>query len=286
MKNIISIIAILIIGLAISPIGAENTRDVFKRSFYTKDQQNQLPLKMAGLKIYVDDLEMAEKFYVDFLGFKPLQKERSRLILKTNIYPIHIALSRERMDREITSESHTGMSLLVHKLLPSIEVVRSSGYKIYDSLLSRNGVGIDIPIEDPSGNLLHLIEVQIMEVPPFEGFRVYNSGITVSDINQAEELYIQKLGFEAWSRNYLPDALPLKHKDGSFAFMLHQDTSLNENTATYGITPQLNLMLTTPNLEVTKKILSESSVEYVDKEGKLLVKGPYQNLIEIIESTQ
>lgn len=284
MKTILYIIAITLIGLGIAPIDTDNRPDVFKRSFYTKVQQSQPVLKMAGLKVYVDDLARAEKFYVDFLGFKLLKKERSLLILETNTYPIHIALSQARIDRDIPAQSHTGMSLLVHKLLPSIEVFRSYGYKVYDSLLSRNGVGIDVPIEDPSGNFLHLIEVQIREVPPFEGFRVYNSGLVVSDISKAEEFYIDKLGFEAWSRSYLPDALPLKHNDGSFAFMLHQDTSLTRNTATYGVAPQLNLIFTTPDLEDAKKALLESNIEYVDQEDKLLVKDTYQNLIEIIQT--
>jgi len=140
-----------------------------------------------------------------------------------------------------------------------------------------------VPIEDPSGNILHLIEVQIREVPFFTGLRVYNSGMVINEMTKALDYYENILGFEEWSRNYLPDAMPLKHKDGSFAFMVHQKKELDENSAIYGEHPQIVLILEVADILTYKSYLTGKNIKVAKKNDKLIIRDPEGNFIEVIE---
>ncbi len=239
--------------------------------------------EVHGVKIFVDDLTIAEKFYSKDLGFKVIKRNKSRLILETNTYPVYLQLAKQIVDRDLHKESYIGLSFQVTKLLPAIDELRASGIHVQDSLLSRNGVGIDIPFHDPTGNILNLIEVQIRDIPEFNRYRVYNSGAVVNDMIGAENFYKGDLGFLDWSRDYLPDALPLMHKDGSFAFMLHQKKGLIRNTASYGTGPQIVLMFEVSNFDETIKYFKQNNIPFQKLEKLLVLKDPEGNHSEIIK---
>lgn len=242
-------------------------------------------IKMHGLKIFVDDLDEAEKFYSKHLGFKVIKRNKSQLVLETNTYPIYLELAKQTIARNLQMESHIELSFQVNKLLPAIDQFRESGINVCDSLLSRNGVGIDIPVLDPAGNIVNLIEVQISDIPEFKGYRVYNSGAVVNNMIEAENFYKGYLGFLDWSRNYLPDALPLKHKDESFAFMLHQKNELVNNTAPYGTCPQIVFVFSVSNFDQTLKYFKQNNIPFAKFEKSLILKDKEGNYSEIIKST-
>jgi catechol 2,3-dioxygenase-like lactoylglutathione lyase family enzyme len=218
-----------------------------------------------------------------YLGLKVILEGNNEIKLHTDEYPIFLHETSAQDEGLRKNVAHMGLSFETRKLLPTIDLFRDWNIKVHDLELERNGVGIAIPFEDPSGNVLHLIEVQIRDVPPFEGLRLYNSGMSVSSMSKAMDFYENILGFKEWSRNYLPKALPLMHQDGTFAFMIHNDTSLNKNSAEYGIYPQITLLLIVPDLIKYQNYLTSRDIVFFKREDFIVVRDPEGNLIEILQ---
>jgi len=243
--------------------------------------QEESKLTFTGIKIFVTDLQVAEDFYANVLGLEVSDRAANEVELKTNTWPITLALAKERSAPGYPNNARTGLSFQTYKLLPQIDRLRENGVKLYDSLLSRNGVGISIPFEDPFGNVMTIIEVQIREVEAFEGVRIYNTGVTIANMDAATQFYEGLLGFEEWSRNYLPDALPLKHSDGSFAFMIHYKDGLKNNANAYGQNSQIVLMMSVPNLGGLRSLLESREIQFDLKKDRLIVQDQERNFIEI-----
>ncbi len=158
--------------------------------------QEAVNARFQGLKIFVTNLNVAEEFYQNKLGFEVVAKNKNLIELKTNSWPIFLELAKDKSTAGYPNNTRTGLSFQTSKLLPRINELKEKGVIFYDSLLSRNGVGVGIPFKDPFGNVLNLIEVQIREVPLFAGLQIYNSGVTISNMEMAVEFYERLLGFE------------------------------------------------------------------------------------------
>ncbi len=239
--------------------------------------------RFHGLKIFVEDLEESRQFYSEELGFRP--NADSKTIYETGAWPLYLEEAESSVSTKYPTESRTGLTVQTFKLLPRMERLRSQNVPFYDSLLARNGVGISIPFKDPSGNAINLMEVQVRPVPLFEGVKIYNCGVTVPDMDTAIDFYVGLLGFNEWSRNYLPAALPLKHGDNSFAFMIHYKEGITKSSVDYGEQPHFSLILETESLEKAKQFLSDEAIEFFEKESKIIARDPFGNYFEIIPSS-
>lgn len=240
-------------------------------------------LKLAGIMIWVDDLDKAENFYKEILGFQPAVAEpiTNGLTLNSHGMTIYLATAGKHQKMIYEQDVRTAITIEVPKLLPAIDQLRNAGLEFEENHLQRNGVGISIPLHDPAGNLLNLIEVQNHAVAPFESFRVYNLGITSSGLDAARAFYIEKLGFEAWSFDYLPAALPLKHANGSFAFMLHKKVGLSNRNPAYGQVNDTQLVFHCADLELTSKQLESAGIETLAENEGLVCRDPFGNYFHI-----
>lgn len=242
-------------------------------------------LELEGVMIWVDDLETARDFYVDILGFqlKDQSSEERALTLTNGGLNLYLRLSKKQKTWNYHRDARTALTIQVTQLLPAIDQLRKAGIHFEETQLQRNGVGVSIPLYDPAGNLLSLMEVQTREVAPFEGFRIYNLGITSADMEGARAFYIQKLGFEAWSLDYLPAALPLKHDSGSFAFMLHEKKGLVKKESAYGIENDLQLVFSCNNLEETRQGLDAKGIKATASTWNeaLIFKDPFGNFLHL-----
>lgn len=254
---------------------------VFSLIAYRNSGQEISEVRFQGLKIFVTDLDEAKGFYQGILGFKVISNSKDQIEMESNAWPIFLEIVKDRAISGYPKHARTGLSFQTHKLLPQINNFQKLGVTLYDSLLSRNGVGISIPFEDPFGNVLNIIEVQIQEVPRFNSLRVYNSGVTIKDMDAAVEFYERILGFEEWSRDYLPEALPLKHSDGSFAFMLHYEEGLKKNLTVYEGNSQIVFMMQTSDPEKLKTVFNKKKIPYEVKGRKIICQDPEGNYIEI-----
>ncbi len=239
--------------------------------------------KFVGLKMNVTDLGKAYAFYAETLGFK-VEKDRDRLFIADQSINLVIEETTEGNQNEYPFRVRTGVSLLVNKLLPAIDQFRDRHVYLYDTLLARNGVGISIPLRDPFGNVINLIEVQVFDRGPVHEPTIYNAGVTISDMDKAIAFYEGVLGFEEWSRNYLPAALPLKHADGSFAFMIHYQKDIKTTNQSYLLSPGMSLQFEVENLDGARAYLEQAGINVLGNHEKLFCQDPEGNWLEIVGS--
>jgi catechol-2,3-dioxygenase len=242
---------------------------------------SKVEFSFHGLKIRVHDLQTSKQFYGDVLGMN-LKETGDSILITGQSFPIFLTESEQKSTNRYPKLSRTGLTLQTDKLLPTIDQLRRAKIHIFDTLLSRNGVGISIPFQDPSGNVLSLMEVQVYDPGKIEGFQVYNSGITISNMDSAIHFYQKIMGFEDWSRNYLPQALPLKNREGTFAFMIHYRKGLLKNDAEYNVHPQITLILKTNDLEEAKVHLEQSNIQVVKRSDHLICRDFEGNWLEIV----
>ncbi len=245
------------------------------------NSQEKPVVRFTGIKIFVHDLQTAQDFYTNHLNLEFISKQEDQIMLNTNTWPIILEKAKGKATGNYPNEARTGLSFQTYKLLPRIDDFRDQGVVLHDSLLSRNGVGISIPFEDPSGNVFTSIEVQIRPIEAFEGLQIYNTGVTISDMDAATHFYKNILGYEEWSRNYLPAALPLKHSDGSFAFMIHYKEGLKKNTSSYGKHSQIVLLMETDDLDPVKSKLEKENISFTSKNDRIVCRDPEGNYVEI-----
>jgi catechol 2,3-dioxygenase-like lactoylglutathione lyase family enzyme len=245
------------------------------------------PLRFEGLRIWVNDLEAAKAFYTEVLGLAIATEDQDKKMLKLNTRPVVLYLSEAENNSSSLYGKHsrTSLTLQVPALLPAIDRLRKAGVALEELELQRNGVGISIPFKDPAGNLLSIIEVQVRPVTPFKGFKIYNAGITTSAMEEAIQFYVAQLGFEEWSRDYLPAAMPLKHPDDSFAFMLHAKPGLTVPHISYGQDSDMNLIFSTNDLKALERYLNKAgiSTRTATTSAGFIFKDPFGNHCEVIQ---
>ena len=229
-------------------------------------------LKFHGVKVKSHDFTASKIFYLQSLGFE-VKKTYSSNLLKLSSSTVPIYLSTASKPSTIP---HTTISFQVNKLLPVIDRYRGKGVEFDDSSLQRNGVGIHINFEDPSGNRLSLMEVQLFDTPAIEEPQIYNVGISTNNVSSAEEFYISKMGLQVHSRNYLPNALPLKHSDNSFAFMIHKNEEIETAMKVkYPEESQILFLFETENLIKTIADLKQNGVDLLFDIPKKDLLGSY-----------
>ncbi len=248
--------------------------------------QSQVDFKFHGLKIFTSDIAEATTFYSEVLGFEVVNSQAGIMLLN-KVFPIYIEEADHLSANDYPQESRTGLTLHVNHLLPTVDALKKKNVSFYDTLLARNGVGIAIPFEDSSDNVISLMEVQIYDPGPLNGIQVYNTGIAISNMDSARYFYQKLLGFDDWSTNYLPDALPLKHKkDQTFAFMIHWKKGLKKSKKYFVSAPQMILMFEVENLKFAQEYLESMKVDVTKRGSRLICQDPEGNWIEIFSAHQ
>ncbi len=236
-------------------------------------------VKFYGVEIKVSDISRAAEFYGETMGFGIKNQTSDEAWLETQNFPVKLtkAATANRIDFE--SETHAKIAFMANSLLLTIDQLRSKNVQFHPQSLSRNGIGIGITFEDPFGNRHSLVEVQVRDVPNFAEPRIYNTGFAMANMDLARDFYVDGLGFEVYSEDYLPDALPLKHADNSFAFMLHYNKDLlvrqsNEDQS------QVSLIFSTPDLESSMGLLKSAGATLIAETQQFSTSGYYIRFVD------
>ncbi|MEM8565744.1 MAG: VOC family protein [Bacteroidota bacterium] len=237
-------------------------------------------LRFEGVKIQVNDLKAAKSFYHDILGFEIAQESEGLLQLKTGTFPIQLEKVEMPNGTDFATEANAKIAFHSPNLLGTIRYLSRYGVDIVNDQIHKNGVGIHVLVKDPAGNMHSIMEVQSERKNNFQGFKIYNTGFTVSSMEESEKFYVNQLGFEVLSRNYLPNALPLKHLDETFAFMLH--TKKNTRPAQMRLQEsQTMLIFKAPNLEQIMQRLE--GLQIIQKSEQRLVFADPSGIISEIQ---
>ncbi len=191
------------------------------RSQSTNDQAG---LKAWGVKINVTDMGKALRFYRDILHFSAseLNSDSNTLLLKPVSGEGNILLHKVSYLLPVgNNESTATLTLQVNNVDSSILLLKNKAIDFGSYELRKEGVGYATYLDDPFGTRLSLMQETVTNPPPFGEPCIYNYGFYIPDIMAGKQFYQQQLGFVTRSEKYLPLDLPMGHRDGSFAFMLH-----------------------------------------------------------------
>jgi len=148
----------------------------------------------------------------------------------------------------------------------------------------RSAVGRYIDFTDPSG---HVHGLKQLDERPREG-GIYNVGIVVDNMKEAERYYGAVLGFEVYSRDYYPPVIPMRDSTGGVPFILSET---GRGTAPYQSGAAFaGLAIEVRDIEQEAARLRGLGVELLDDEPRLTanvlhvtIRDPFGNLHEIIE---
>lgn len=161
-----------------------------------------------GVELPVADVHRAAAFYEKTMGFTPVEVKAASIdgpVLDNDGLKI---VFRETIAPLPPHGPRLNINLSVPNLCTSIEIARQAGATILDDEPLTAAIGTFIRILDPDGNHVHLIDLDSDDPSPGDAPKLYNVGFTVTDMAAAEAFYTT-LGFEIYSRDYLPDTLPL-----------------------------------------------------------------------------
>lgn len=180
-----------------------------------------VPLRVHTVRLNVDDLEKALRFYQQTLGFEVESREPQQATLKTHgrvrltLHKVAALLQPE------ARQTRVSLTLQVNNLDEAIARLTAQGVRFASKERRTEGVGFAITIIDPFERYISLMQITVGKVEPFVEPKIYNFGYYVPEMQAAREFYCGKLGFVALTEKYLPKDLPLGQAQGGFAFMLH-----------------------------------------------------------------
>lgn len=177
-----------------------------------------------GVLIRVPDLELALAFYSGVLGFESERIAPSLARLEDR-NPIYLEQVGYPLRPPEGNEARASVAFQTRDIRAAITRLRERGVAFLSEEPSAVGVGQAIRFRDPFGNIHSLLEHTVSEVPPFDEPEVYNSGFKHPDADTASlrALIVDRLGFTVRTERYFPPSLPIGHRDGTFAFMLHEN---------------------------------------------------------------
>lgn len=228
-----------------------------------------LRLRVHTVRLNVDDLDKALRFYQQTLGFEVENREPQQATLKTNG---RVRLSLHKVAGLLKPEANqtrVSLTLQVNNLDEAIVRLTAKGVRFASKERRTEGVGFAITIIDPFERYISLMQITVGKVEPFAEPKIYNFGYYVPEMQAAREFYCGKLGFVALSEKYLPKDLPLGQAQGGFAFMLHYREGVKPVPVSSASAQPLNtLVYATDNLPAAMEQLKARNVNFTTLKKK------------------
>ncbi len=210
-----------------------------------KRYKNSSP-KIYGVQVNVLNIDSALDFYSKNIGFKIISQDEENAELHNNGIRLRLEKVPYRRENKFSNESRTTLSFHTNDLDSLMNIFGKKGVSSVQGKIE-NGVGFSSKYKDPFGNEINFMEQSKFPVPWFKEPKIYNVGLTIHELESAKKFYCDVLGFKVRTTKFLP-ALPLGHKDGTFAFMLHEK---NVRPSKYDINEtQLMIVFSVPNMSL------------------------------------
>jgi len=242
--------------------------------------------------VRVADLDQAVDFYSQLFAFEAVPEDYGPELVVLRNGPVELILQkverRTKIDYPKVSEAH--LNLQVEDLARSLEQLRERKVPLLREEPAQAAIGPHMPITDPSGNLLHVVELSYHE-GPLPKPRVFNFGIKLTDMEKARSFYCDVLGFEVFSEEYYPPVIPLR-KSGALPLVLHE-TAERVAHAPAPSQAQVNLLLAVEEVSRAVRELESRGVEFLEDEPRRTPVGilaafrdPFGNVHQLIERSE
>lgn len=212
-----------------------------------------------GVLIHVPDIEGGLAFFQDSIGLSIADRQDGlyRLAGET---PLFLTQSASAELRHGESMPRTSLVFQTTDIAERQEQWRQRGVDFLDPEPTPNGVGVASRWRDSFGTVYALLEQRIAAPPPFTEPHIYNYGFVHRDVGAVRGFYIDLLGFAVRTESFFPPALPLGNADGSFGFMLHQDTEIAETAQRPIDGAGVSILFATDDLEAAEAYLRAADV--------------------------
>lgn len=183
------------------------------------------PAEVFGLVLPSTDPELDVAFYRKVFGMKLLHRGPQAAFL--DFEGLVLILDGMGTRPEDLPATRLYLNLQVPDLRAAAETVEAEGGTALHDEPRRFALGHSITVTDPSGNPMHLIDLE--QTPPVSKPTLFNLGVLRSDIAALEALFVAGLDFAVFSRDYGPETLPLDLR-GRAALVLHGDGAEGRRT--------------------------------------------------------
>jgi predicted enzyme related to lactoylglutathione lyase len=202
----------------------------------------------------VSDLERAVEFYTRALGFEADENNCCAPAKVLRHGAMRLLLSRSEAKASTAGAANTHLNMRVGDLSVAIAAVRQSGGAVENDSPQDFALGKFVTIHDPSGNSINLLDVANDNKTADSQPAVFNIGVVGENLER-EEAFFTSLGFQIYSREYLPD-LPLQ-RHGAVALVLHGGAKTPAKSGRRNGT----IILGTSDLKTAFQILKNSGVK-------------------------
>jgi len=168
----------------------------------------------------VSDLQRASEFYTNALGF---EVEENNCCAPAKILRnggMRLLLSRSEAKALATDAASTHLNMRVGDLAVAVAAVRQNGGTVENDAPEDFALGKVVTVHDPFGNWINLLDIANDNRTAESKPTIFNIGVVGENLEK-EEAFFTVLGFQIYSREYLPD-LPLQ-RYGAVALVLHGD---------------------------------------------------------------
>ena len=181
----------------------------------TEDELAFVP-DVFGLERDASDAEVSAKLY-EALGFARQEIVGSSRSIVLAQGAFHLVLRPSDAPAPAAGAAGWSLNLVVADLDAAIAAAKDAGAHVPVETPHAFPLGLSVEIFDPAGHALHLMDLEGDEPPATP--RVFNLGCNLLEWGAAETAFAD-LGFEVFSRDYLPLALPLETA-GAAPLVLH-----------------------------------------------------------------
>jgi catechol 2,3-dioxygenase-like lactoylglutathione lyase family enzyme len=244
-------------------------------------------LQVAGVRIYVTDLERSLQFYQRVCGFELVRRAGTAAALLRNG---EVRLSLRQVEKPAAThypgDAQTHVNFAVRSLASTIQEVTAAGFHTVEKGPQPTAIGTYVTVLDPSGNIQQMIELAKAQDAGLKP-AVFNLEIEVTEMKRAREFYVGRLGFPILTEKFYPPTIPLR-KDGAAPLVL-QETATRTVPVDYPATARTVVQLGTPDLAAAVAELKVKGVEFLgateeDALGRFIAfKDPFGNVFELVE---
>ncbi len=171
-----------------------------------------------ALEIGVAELQRAAQFYTGALAFVREEIDCCAAALVLRNGSMRLLLREVSAAARPQGSAGVNLNMRVGDLNTAVAAARAYGAQIDDSTPRPFALGQHLILRDPSGNEIHLLDIANDDMTAESKPSVFNIGVLLENLEAGEKFYT-KLGFQVFSREYLPD-LPFQ-KHGAAALVLH-----------------------------------------------------------------
>jgi predicted enzyme related to lactoylglutathione lyase len=170
-----------------------------------------------ALEYGVADVQRAADFYTGALGFEVEENNCCAPLKVLRNGAVRLLLNRSEAKLPAADAANVHLNMRVGDLAVAAEAVRQKGGTLVDASPHPFALGQSMTIHDPFGNSINLLDIASDNKTADSKPAVFNIGVLGEKLEQIEAFYTG-LGFQIFSREYLPD-LPLQ-RHGVVALVL------------------------------------------------------------------